>query len=190
MSDLLPLFLKLDGRDALVVGAGPMGATRARQLASAGARVTVVAPEVRDDAAAAAWRVLRRPFEPADLDGMWLAVAAAPADVNRAVAVAAEERRVFLNAVDDPANASAYCPGVIRKGGATIAVSTEGGAPALAGLLREGIEAVLPDDLAAWRELAERLRREWKARSVPMAQRRPLLLERLVALYAPAPDGR
>lgn len=185
MSDLLPLFLKLEGRDVLVVGAGPVGATRARQLAAAGARVTVVAPEVRPEAAAVATRVLRRPFEPADLDGVWLAVAAAPGHVNRAVAEAAEARRVLVNAVDDPANASAYFPGVIRRDGVTIAVSTEGCAPALAGLLREGIEAVLPDDLATWRELAERLRREWKAQGVPMVQRRPLLLERLVALYAP-----
>ncbi len=184
MRPLVPLVLKLEGRDVLVVGAGAMGATRARQLAEAGARVTVVAPEVRPEAEAAAVRVLRRGFAPADLDGMWLAVAAAPPEVNRAVAAAAEPRRVLVNAVDDPASASADFPGVIRRDGVLIAVSTEGAAPALAGLLREGIEEILPDDLSAWRELAAGLRAAWKAQRVPLAQRRPLLLERLVARYA------
>jgi uroporphyrin-III C-methyltransferase/precorrin-2 dehydrogenase/sirohydrochlorin ferrochelatase len=181
---LLPLSLKLAGRDVLVVGAGAMGAMRVGQLADAGARVTVVAPDVRPEAAARASAVRRRAFRPEDVDGMWLAIAAAPPEVNRAVSAAAEARRVFVNAVDDPQSASVYFPGVVRKGGATIAVSTDGRAPALAGLLREGIEAVLPDDLGTWRDLAAGLRDEWKARKVPLAQRRPLLLEKLNALYA------
>jgi len=187
MEHLLPLFVKLAGRDVLVVGAGPMGTARAEGLAAAGARVTVVAPEVLPGAAAAAAAVLRRPFQPSDLDGMWFAVAAAPPEVNRAVAVAAEARRVLVNAVDDPASASAYFPGVVRRGGATIAISTDGRAPALAGLLREGIEAVLPEDLGTWLALAEGLRVEWKRSGVPLASRRPLLLERLNALYSRPP---
>jgi len=183
MEHLLPLFVKLAGRDVLVVGAGPMGTARVEQLAAAGARVTVVAPEVMPAAAAAAAVVLRRPFQPSDLEGMWFAVAAAPPAVNRAVAAAAEARRVLVNAVDDPASASAYFPGVVRRGGATIAISTDGRAPALAGLLREGIEAVLPEELGTWLAHAEGLRAEWKQQRVPLAERRPLLLERLNALY-------
>jgi uroporphyrin-III C-methyltransferase / precorrin-2 dehydrogenase / sirohydrochlorin ferrochelatase len=184
VAPLVPLFVKLAGRPVLVVGAGPMGAQRVEQLAEAGARVTVVAPEVLPAAARAAAVVRRRPFVPADLDGVWLAVAAAPPEVNRAVAEAAEARRVLLNAVDDPARASVYFPGVIRRGGATLAISTDGRAPALAGLLREGLAALLPDDLDAWLAEAERLRAAWKAERVPLAARRPLLLERLNALYA------
>ena len=183
MEPLLPLFVKLSGRDVLVVGAGPMGAARVEALAAAGARVTVVAPEVLPAAAAAAAVVLRRPFEAADLDGMWFAVAAAPPEVNRAVAAAAEVRRVLVNAIDDPAHASVYFPGVIRRGGATVAISTDGRAPALAGLLREGIEAMLPEELGTWLARAESLRAEWKERRIPLARRRPLLLERLNELY-------
>jgi uroporphyrin-III C-methyltransferase/precorrin-2 dehydrogenase/sirohydrochlorin ferrochelatase len=112
---LLPLFLKLDGRAALVVGGGAMAAVRVRQLVEAGARVTVVAPEVRAEIARDAAVVRRRPFAPADLDGAWLAVAAATPEVNRAVAAAAEERRIFVNAVDDPSAASAYTAGVVRE---------------------------------------------------------------------------
>jgi siroheme synthase-like protein len=172
-----------------VVGAGPMGTQRVRQLAEAGARVTVVAPDVLPEAAQAAAVVHRRPFAPADLDGAWLAVAAAPHEVNRAVAEAAEARRIWVNAVDDPARASAYFPGIIRRGGATLAISTDGRAPALAGLLREGLAALLPEDLEAWLTTAEGLRARWKAAGVPLSARRPLLLERLNALYTGGDAG-
>jgi len=147
---LFPLFLKLSGRDVVVVGGGAMAATRARQLAESGARIRVVAPEILDGVAELAAEVFRRPFVPSDLDGAWLAVAAATPEVNRAVARAAEERRVFTNAVDDPGEASAYTAAVVRRGGATLAISTYGRAPALAGLLREALADLLPDDLAAW----------------------------------------
>ena len=60
------------------------------------------------------------------------------------MAAAADARQVFVNAVDDPANASAYLGGVVRRGGVTLAISTDGHAPALAGLLREGLDALLP----------------------------------------------
>ncbi len=182
---LFPLFLRLEGRRAVVVGGGPVAAARAARLAEAGARVTVVAPRVTGEAERLAAEVRRRRFDPADLDGAWLAVAAATPEVNRAVARAAEERRVFVNAVDDPASASAYTGGVLRRGGLVVALSTEGRAPALAGLLREGIEALLPDEVEAWVGLAERLRAADRARGVPLARRRPRLLEALNALHPP-----
>jgi uroporphyrin-III C-methyltransferase/precorrin-2 dehydrogenase/sirohydrochlorin ferrochelatase len=185
---LYPLFLKLAGRDVLVVGGGPIGAAKARSLLEAGARVTVVAPEVhaelREMEATGAIALHERGFEGADLDGAWLVVAAATSDVNRAVAEAGEARRTFVLAVDDPASASAYGAGVIRRGGVTVAVSTDGRAPALAGLMREALEAVLPDELASWTAEAERVRGLWKAQGIPMAERRPLLLDALNRLYA------
>ncbi len=110
-------------------------------------------------------------------------VAAAPAEVNRAVGAAAEERGVFVNAVDDPAAATVYTGGVLRRGGVTIAVSTEGRAPALAGLLREALEAVLPDDVSTWVTTASALRAEQKASRLSMTRRRPLLLQALDRLY-------
>ena len=185
---LFPLFLKLAGRDVLVVGAGPIGASKARSLVEAGARVTVVAPEadaeVRELAAAGALVLRARAFVEDDVAGAWLVVAAATPEVNRAVAAAAEARRTFVLAVDDPASASAYGAGVVRRGGVTLAVSTDGRAPALAGLLREALEAVLPDELASWTVEAERMRALWKREGVPMAERRPLLLDALNRLYA------
>ncbi len=83
-----------------------------------------------------------------------------------------------------PASASALLGGVVRRSGVTVAVSTGGRAPALAGLLREALEAVLPDDLGAWVEIGERARAGWKQRGLPMGERRPLLLKALQELYA------
>jgi len=182
-SSLLPLFLRLRGRRVVVVGGGGMAAVRVRQLLEVGAEVTVVAPELRAEIAQAGVLVVPRRFVDEDLDGAWLAVAAATPAVNRAVARAAEARRIFVNAVDDPKSASAYAAGVVRRAGVTVAVSTEGRAPALTALLREGIEALLPEQLGAWVERAEALRRRWKLEAVAMGDRRPQLLRALVDLH-------
>jgi len=183
VSDLLPLFLKLEGRSVLLVGGGRVALGRLKSLLAAGARVRVVAPEVDPGITARGVAVEQRPFEPADLDGAWLAVAAATPEANRAVARAAELRRVFVNAVDDPAAASAYTGGIVRKGGVLVALSTEGRAPALAGLLREALEAALPDDLESWVETAAALRSRQREAGVAVERRRPALLEELNRLY-------
>ncbi len=185
--ELFPLFLRLTGRPVLVVGGGRVAAGKVFALLEAGARVTVVAPEVRMEILASGAAVERRPFAPGDVDGTWLVVAAATPAVNREVARAAEARRVFANAVDDPPSASAFAAGVVRRGGATVAVSTGGRAPALAGLLREALAALLPEELSQWLATAQRLRAEQRARQVPMEARRPLLLVALERLYHPAP---
>ena len=110
-------------------------------------------------------------------------VAAAPPDVNRAVVPPRTRVNVFVNAVDDPPNATAYLGGVVRKHGVTLAISTDGRAPALAGLLREGLETLLPDDIEAWLEVSRHERENWKRGGVPMEERRPLLLEAINRLY-------
>src|SRR5580693_8400987 len=104
MSQRLPLFVDLAGRRVLLVGGGQVAAAKLVQLRAAGAEVRVVAPAVCEEVARAGVPVERRAFEAADLDGMWLVVAAATPDTNRCVAAAAEARQVFVNAVDDPAN--------------------------------------------------------------------------------------
>ena len=184
--NLFPAFLKLDGRDVLLVGGGIVAAGKLDSLLAAGARVTVVAPEIRQELQRPSVRLFKRPFEPDDLQGKWFVIAAAPAAINREVARAAAERRVFVNAADDRDAASAFLGGVVRKGGVTVAVSTGGRAPALAALLREALEAVLPDELPRWIDLAEQQRARWHARQVPLRARRPLLLRALERLYGGA----
>jgi uroporphyrin-III C-methyltransferase / precorrin-2 dehydrogenase / sirohydrochlorin ferrochelatase len=181
---LFPVFLRLTGRPVLLVGGGTVAAGKLAGLLAAGARVTVVAPRIRSSLESPGVTLLRRPFESSDLDGYWFVVAAATPEVNRRVADAAELQRVFVNAVDDIDAASAFLGGVVRKGGATLAISTDGRAPALAGLLREALERLLPEELGEWLASAEDLRRRWREDGVPMEARRPLLLRALNELYA------
>lgn len=182
MSALYPVFLKLDGAHVLVVGGGPVAASKLDALIAAGAIITVVAPTVVPEIRRRA-TVIQREFVAADLADVQWVVAAATPEVNREVAAAAAARGLFVNAVDDTAVATAYLGGVVRRGPVEIAISTNGLAPALAGLLREALDALLPDDLDKWIEVAQQARRDWKREKVPMPERRPLLLRALDRIY-------
>ena len=166
---MFPVFLKLTGRHVLVVGEGAIADTKSAALHRAGAIVRRVTPSA---------------FRVRDLDRVWLVVANGPPEINRRVAGAARRRQIFVNAVDDPPNATAYLGGVVRRGGVTIAISTNGDAPALSGLLREALDAVLPEDLLRWSTAARRRRRRWRATRAPLPSRRPDLLVALNRLYA------
>jgi siroheme synthase-like protein len=183
MTDLLPLFVNLAGRRVVLVGGGPVAAAKLTQLLAARADVLVVAPEIHLDIERSGVAIARRAFAAADLDGAWLVVAAATPEINRAVAAAAADRRIFVNAVDDPQNATAFLSGVVRRDGVTVAISTSGDAPGLTALVREALDAVLPRDLGRWVREATELRRAWRRDGVPMEARRPLLLEALNRLY-------
>jgi uroporphyrin-III C-methyltransferase / precorrin-2 dehydrogenase / sirohydrochlorin ferrochelatase len=182
-SALYPVFLKLRGLPVVVVGGGAVAAAKLDGLLAAGARITVIAPHVGEAIRTRA-TVVERAFVPSDLDGARWVVAAATPEVNREVAAAAAARGLFVNAVDDPDQATAYLGGVVRRGEVEIAISPGGVAPALAGLLREALDALLPHDLEAWIDVAVRERATWKQARVPIAERRPLLLRALDRLYA------
>lgn len=158
----------------MVVGAGAVAERKIASLLHAGATVRVVAPEATEELKALArdgritW--LERAFEEADLDGAWLVYAAtSDAEVQRSVATAAEARRIFCVAVDDPPNASAYSAAVVRRPPMVVAISSSGAAPALTRLLREVIEHVLPAE--EWIRRAEELRAEWLRDGTPMVDR-------------------
>jgi len=186
---LYPVFLKLAGLPVVIVGGGAVAAGKLDGLLAAGACVTVIAPAIGDairaraEVPGASLRLIERGFVASDLDDARWVVAAATPEVNREVAAAAAARRLFVNAVDDVAAASAYLGGVIRRGPAIVAVSTGGLAPALAGLVREALDALLPQDLARWIDVARAARVGWKRSGVPIAERRPLLLRALIRLY-------
>jgi len=181
-AELLPLFLKLEGRDVLVVGAGEIAQRKIEALVQARARVRVVAPEAAEGVkllaqqGRVAWS--QRGFEEADADGAWLVVAAtSDAQVQVRASGAAEARHVFCLAVDDPANASAYSGAVVRRPPFAIAISSGGATPALTRLVREIVEQALPGD--EWVEHARRLRDRWQKDGTPMADRFGQLLKEL-----------
>jgi len=180
---LFPLFLKLTGRRVVLVGGGAAATDKLRYLLQAEAEVTVVSPEVTDAIAAAPVALVRRGFRDSDLDGAWLVIAAATPEVNRMVAASGERRRIFVNAVDDPASASAYAAAVLRRDQLTLAISTGGAAPALAALVREALDALLPADLSSWFAAARGARLEWVRDRTPMRERRPALLRALNRIY-------
>jgi uroporphyrin-III C-methyltransferase / precorrin-2 dehydrogenase / sirohydrochlorin ferrochelatase len=167
----------------VVIGGGAVAASKIPALLAAGADVTVVAPSISGEIDRTRVRTLEREFTASDLDGAWFATAAATPDVNRQVREAAEGRGIFVNAVDDPGNATAFLGGTIARGGVTVAISTDGEAPALAGLLREAFDELVPADIGTWAERAGQLRRQQRGAGVPMAARRPLLLDALNRLY-------
>lgn len=171
---LLPLFLKVAGRDVLVVGAGEVARTKIAALLDAGARVRVVAPEavetVRTWATEGRIAWAERPYERGDLDGAWLVFAATTdGAVQAEVGREAEAGRVFCVAVDDPANASAYSGAVVRRDPFLVAISSSGAAPALTRLVRQVVEHVLPEE--RWVERAKELRAKWMAEGTPMRDR-------------------
>ena len=108
LGDMFPAFLNLRARRVVVVGGGPVAASKLEALLAAGADVTVIAPDVVGGIESRGVTVVRRRFEEADLDGAWWVLAAAPPEVNRAVRAAADARQLFVNAVDDPQHATAY----------------------------------------------------------------------------------
>lgn len=182
-TETYPTFLRLAGRTVLVVGAGPVARERIGRLRAAGAVVRVVAPNADASLGVDEWHA--RPFDERDLDGVWLVIAAAPPPVNRQVRAAADRRQLFTIAVDDSAACTAFGAACFQRGAVTVALSSDGRAPALVALLRRALESLLPEsDLAAWSQVADEARREWRAAGSPFAERRPTLLRALDALYA------
>ena len=161
--EFFPVFARLNGRLAVLVGAGTVAERKARLLLAAGARLRVVAPRVT--AAFAAWaeagevELCQQLFEPACLDGAYFVVAATNSSaVNAEVFAAADARQLLCNSVDDLAQSSAIVPAIVDRSPVQIAISTGGAAPVLARRLREQIERLLPARLGRLAALARRLR--------------------------------
>ncbi len=155
MTSLFPAFLKLHQRTCLVVGAGTIAEQKLGGLLDAGASVIVVAPhaspEIRKLADAGRLQWKPRAFQPADLDGATLAIAATgnPA-VNEIVFREADARNILCNAVDEPERCHFYYPAVVRRGDLQIAISTNGKSPALAQRLRVELESYFDSFYADW----------------------------------------
>ncbi|EKP0304788.1 uroporphyrinogen-III C-methyltransferase [Aeromonas veronii] len=175
--DYLPIFCRLDNKPVLLVGGGEVAERKARLLLDAGAQLTVVAPELDPELAELAangsieW--LASEFVPEQLAGKWLVVAATDRrEVNALVYQSANQARIFANVVDDPKRSSFIMPSIIDRSPLMVAISSGGKAPVLARLLREKLEALLPEHLGAVAAFAGSLRERVKARFASMGERR------------------
>jgi uroporphyrin-III C-methyltransferase/precorrin-2 dehydrogenase/sirohydrochlorin ferrochelatase len=174
--DYLPVFLRLAGKPALVVGGGSVALRKVEWLTRAGAAVTVLAPELHAELEAlrarGALKHVAARFAP-DLLGDPVVVVAASSErqVNIAVAEAAGARGVPVNVVDDAELSSFIFPAIIDRAPLVVAVSSAGHAPVLARRVREQIEALLPARLGALARFMGRQRRAVHRSLVSFARR-------------------
>jgi siroheme synthase-like protein len=166
-----PVFLEMKGRPCVVVGGGTVAERKVEGLLAAGARVTVISPELT--AALATLKEegrlqhIARTYREGDLKGYEVAAAATDdGAVNAEVAAEGRRRRVWVNAVDDAPNCDFILPSVIRRGDIVIAVSTGGASPALARRLRQELEAFLDEDYAPLAELLQEVRQELRSQGI------------------------
>jgi precorrin-2 dehydrogenase/sirohydrochlorin ferrochelatase len=196
-----PVFLRVAGRRCVVIGGGAIATRKVESLLAAGAHVTVVSPSLTADlaarAACGAIEHVARAYRSGDLRGAMLAFAATDDEAVQADAAReAEAGGVLLNVVDRPQVCTFIAPSILRRGDLTVAVSTSGGAPALARRVREDLERLLGPEYERALDVLGRLRRHLQTRAVSSAERQRILgglvdsdlLDRLRAPDAAAVD--
>lgn len=175
--DYLPIFLDIKRQSCLVVGAGEVAARKCAMLRSAGAMVTVVAPnacrELLELAEGDVIRYHQKSFSAGDLDGHRLVVAATnDRELNGVVHEHAEERNMLINVVDQPALCNFVMPSIVDRSPLMVAVSSGGAAPVLARLVRARLETLIPASFGRLAALAGRFRRQVKERFHSIEARR------------------
>lgn len=160
----------LECRRSVVIGGGKIAARKAQALLNAGAAVAVISPEFCEEfrslqANPGRVELVQRAYQPGDLDGAFLVIAATDApEVNRAVWQEAQMRNCLINVVDDPAHCNFIVPAVVDRGEIKIAVTTGGLSPALSRRLRERLEALIGPEYAQLAALLGELRPELQKR--------------------------
>lgn len=175
--DYLPLFCRLQGKRCLLVGGGEVAERKARLLLDAGADLLVGAPDFTPAfhhwAQQEKLTLIHGTFSADWLTACWLVIAATDDDgVNQQVAAAAEAQRIFCNLVDAPEQASVIMPSIIDRSPLMVAVSSGGNAPVLARILREKLEALLPQHLGLLARYAGKLRQRVKTTFASVSERR------------------
>ena len=158
-----PVFCSLSGKSVAVIGGGSVAERKIKSLLEAGALVTVISPQTTAFLSAVSSEglisLIPRNFEPGDLDGAWLVIAATDdRHVQKAVYREAQEKRIFCNVVDEPSVCSFIVPSMVRRGELCIAISTGGESPALAKALRKDLEKRFGTDWGLFVSLLGRLR--------------------------------
>ncbi|MFI5394515.1 MAG: bifunctional precorrin-2 dehydrogenase/sirohydrochlorin ferrochelatase [Candidatus Binatia bacterium] len=175
-----PVFLRVAGRRCVVVGGGKVAEQKVQSLVRAGARVTVVSPEVtpRIAALAATSQIehQRRAYGRGDLHGSFLAYAATDDEhIQQQVAREAEDAGVLLNVVDRPQLCDFIAPSVVERGDLVVATSTGGASPALAKRIRQDLQDVFGPEYDVALRLLRRLRDRLAGQSLPAVERQRIL---------------
>ena len=176
-----PIMLDVRGRPAVVVGAGAVGRRKARELAAAGAKVTLVDPEISGgDPELRGVRLAAETYTASHLDGAFLVFACTDdRELNERIAADARAAGALVNAVDQPDNCDFFAPAVLRDGHVVVAIGTGGGSPALAAMLKHRLNAAMPENVGRFAELLGKLKTEIKT-DVADAERRGDIFRKLV----------
>jgi precorrin-2 dehydrogenase/sirohydrochlorin ferrochelatase len=174
------MFVKLEGRRCLMVGAGTVAEAKIESLLATEASVLVVAPvatpKVREWAREGRIEWEKRKYAPADLAGVFLVIAATGSSaLHDEIYAEAQSRGVLCNAVDEPQRCDFYFPAVVRRGELQIAISTGGLSPALAQRLRKELEQQFGPEWEQWVAQLGRTREELLSLPMPPEQRKRLL---------------
>jgi len=166
-----PIFVEMQDRRCVVIGGGREGQRKVDGLLAAGAKVTVIAPELTPALQAmldqGEIEHIDREYQQGDIEGYEVCmVATDDGAVNAEVSAEGKRRGVWVNAADDPPNCDFILPAVIRRGSITLAASTGGGSPALARRLREELDAYLTEEMPALADLLADVRRDLGARNI------------------------
>ena len=169
-----PIFLKISGKRCVVVGGGGVARRKVRALLEHGASVEVISPDPSPEldklAETGEIKVLRRRYQPGDLQGAFLAIAATDnRALNRQVVKEAQDRAVLVSVADDPQDSDFILPSYVRRGALTIAVSTDGVSPALARKIRTRLEKELGDEYASLVRLIGEVRAEVRRRGIKIS---------------------
>ncbi len=175
--DYFPLFLRLKDQPCLVVGAGEIAARKIELLSKAGAKITVIAKDIKVNVAdmqvQLGLTIIKKNFIADDLENMTLVVSATnDRTTNEAVAAAAKQRRIPVNVVDNPDLCSFIFPAIVDRSPLIAAISSGGVSPVLARLLRAKIESTIPASFGRLAQFAERFRGLVKQRIQEPSQRR------------------
>ena len=178
-----PLNLILEDRKCLVIGGGPEAAMRAGNLLEAGAQVLVVGVEPipgLELLQSTRLQVEQRAFVESDLDDAWLVIQVSQDSVlAREVCQLCGARRIFFCAVDQPRNSSYSHMALARSGSLTLAVATDGRAPALGRKLREELARLLSEAHAA--DEVDRLAK--LREQTPVSERREVLTRAVAEVH-------
>src|SRR6201996_2887842 len=179
---VFPMFLKLEGRRCLVVGAGTVAEGKIGGLIAADANVRVIAPEATEQVQTWAgegkidWE--RRSFQPSDLEGIFLVVASTSSTpLHEEIFAEAQKRAVLCNIVDVPHLCDFFYPAVVRRGSLQIAISTAGESPALSQRLRKELEKQFGPEYEAWVAAIGEARAELSTRNLSAEDRKEILHE-------------
>lgn len=181
MNHLYPIFLNIEAKRCLIIGGGKVACRKIESLLEYGAEIIVVSPRVEDKIID--WhkrdliKLIPREFKVSDLDNIFMVfIATDDNSINQTISDLCKQKRILVNAVDDPDNCDFFVPALLRRDSLTVAVSTEGKSPAFAGWLKRQLEPHITEEFGEFVQLLGEIRPQLKKSPLSYSEKRDLLI--------------